>query len=105
MRIVNLTPHAVTFATRDGSRTIEASGDVARCTTRTAVVGEVDGILVTRTEFGDVRGLPGPQEGTIYVVSSLVAQRVPERADVFVPNEAVRDEHGRIVGCKSLGRV
>lgn len=60
---------------------------------------------MTETVFGEVEGLPETQEGTIYVVSSLVAQRVPNRTDVFIPNESVRDDQGRIIGCKSLGRI
>ena len=38
-------------------------------------------------------------------VSSLVAARCNDRTDVFIPNEPIRDAEGRIVGCKSLGRV
>lgn len=105
--IVNLTPHTITFVAEDGSvlREIPASGQLARVSTRTVTIGDVDGLPVTATEFGEVEGLPSPKPGTAYVVSSLVAQRVPERRDVYIPNEAVRDEKGRIVGCRSLGRV
>lgn len=34
-----------------------------------------------------------------------MAALVPERQDVFFPNEAVRDEQGRIIGYRSLGHV
>lgn len=84
---------------------IEPSGKIARVSVRTETVGNIDGIPVTRSVFGEVEGLPAPENGTIYVVSSLVAGRVAAREDVFIPNESVRDEKGRIVGCKSLGRV
>jgi hypothetical protein len=40
-----------------------------------------------------------------FVVSSIVAQAVPDRRDVFVPARPVRDEKGRIVACRALGRV
>ena len=105
MTLVNLTPHAISFIAEDGSvvRTIDPSGTLARVSTHTVTIGEVDGLPVTATEFGEVEGLPEPQEGTAYIVSSLVAQRVTDRVDVFIPNESVRDDNGRIIGCRSLG--
>ena len=109
-KILNLTPHAVSFVAEDGSllMKVEPSGQVARCKTETRVVAqvEVDGILIPETEtvFGDVEGLPDPEEGVIYLVSSLVAQAA-KRDDVVIPNESVRDAEGRIIGCRSLGRI
>lgn len=111
MRTVNLTPHAVNVCSADGNvlLTIPASGIVARCVARTVRIGEVvvDGTLVplTSTEFGEVENLPEPAEDTVYIVSTLVAQRCKERNDVVVPAESVRDAQGRIVGCTSFGRV
>ena len=106
-RIVNLTPHAITFVNNEGNAimTVQPSGTVARVKTGTIMTGEFCGIPVTATEYGDIENLPEREEGTIYIVSSLVAQRCPEREDVFIPNESVRDEQGRIIGCKSLGKV
>ena len=105
MNIINLTPHSVVIVREGGNITIPASGTLARVAARTATVGEIDGIPVTSTEFGEVEGLPAPTPGTAYVVSSIVASRVPDREDVFIPNESVRDENGRIIGCRSLGRI
>lgn len=107
-KLVNLTPHAITFVNGDGEKilVIEPSGQLARVSAKTVLTGEdYNGIPVTRTEYGTVEGLPAPAENTVYIVSSLVAQRVPNRNDIFIPNESVRDDKGRIVGCKSLGRV
>ena len=107
MKIVNLTPHAINFVHEDCTplATINPSGTVARVTTKTVTKGDVNGIPVTATEFGEVENLPEPTQDTIYIVSSLVAQRCKDRNDVFIPNESVRDENGRIVGCKSLGKI
>ena len=107
MDIINLTPHAITFIGTDNmvTRVVEPSDTLARVKATTITVGEIDGIPVTGTSYGEVEGLPLPQDDTIYIVSSLVAQRVPERLDVFIPNESVRDDKGRIIGCRSLGRV
>lgn len=105
MKIVNLTPHSIAFVKESGNLVIEPSGIIARVSTSTQVIGEIDGVPVTETVFGEVENLPEPQEDTVFLVSSLVAQRVTGRSDVFIPNESVRDSEGRIVGCKSFGRV
>lgn len=107
MQFINLTPHAINFIGEDDSvlRTVEPSGTLARVSTKTVTIGDIDGIPVTATEFMEVDGLPEPKWGTVYIVSSVVAQRVPNRLDVFIPNESVRDDKGRIIGCRSLGRI
>lgn len=109
IEVVNLTPHALTLVGADGDGenvVYEPSGTLARVSVKTETIGELNGFPVTRSVFGEVEGLPEPKEGTIYIVSSLVAGRVPaERKDVFIPNESVRDDKGRIIGCRSFGRV
>lgn len=107
MNIINLTPHAITFVDANNQivRTIEASGTIARVSTATKTIDSIDGIPVTITEFGTVENLPEPATDTIFIVSSLVAQRCTDREDVFIPNESVRDIQGRIIGCRSLGKI
>lgn len=107
MRFVNLCPHAVTFVNEDNEtiRVVEPSGTVARLSTITETIGEMDGIPITQTLFGRITGLPEPEENTIYIVSALVAEQCPGRDDVFIPSESVRNSEGVIIGCKSLGRI
>lgn len=115
MVIKNLTPHAVVFVDSEENPilTVEPSGQVARVSAHIVSVDEklvksgesLEKIPVTTTVFGSVEGLPEPEKGVIYLVSSMVAQRVPERTDVFIPNDSVRDERGSIIGCRSLGRI
>ena len=107
IKMVNLTPHAITFVNAEGNvaRTVTPSGSLARVSCKTVTVGEIAGIPVTETVYGEVEGLPSPQENTIYIVSALVAQRCTGRTDVFVPSEQIRDDQGRVIGCRSLGRV
>lgn len=112
MNIVNLTPHALNLMPEgpDGPTvTIPPSGLVARCATSRVQVDTitVDGIAipVNRTQFGAVTGLPDPQPDTIFVVSALVAQAVPDRQDVYITDDAVRDDQGRIIGCRALAHV
>jgi len=89
--------------------TIPPSGLVARCATSRVQVDTitVDGVTipVNRTRFGQVSDLPDPQPDTIYIVSSLVAQAVPDRQDVFIVDDAVRDDQGRIIGARALAHV
>lgn len=109
MEIMNLTPHSITFMVGDTKLVIEPSGSVARVSATTEVVGEVKvgdlTIPITSTVFGQVEGLPDQTDDTIFIVSSLVAGRVPDRKDVFIPNESIRDDKGRIIGCLSLGKI
>ena len=110
MKIVNLTPHALNFLDAENRvmLTVPSSG-VARAAQRRENIGtvDVDGVTlpVTRSVFGAVDGLPAPEAGTIYVVSAITAQAVPEREDVFIVDDSVRDENGRIIGVRGLAHV
>lgn len=104
MSILNFTPHPVTIVDNEGvvQRTIESSG-LIRLSVKTVSAGEIDDILLTKTEFGEPVGLPEFQEGTYYIVSQLVKNALQSRTDLLVPAEVVRDTNGNILGCKSLG--
>ena len=107
MKIVNCTPHAVTFVDGAGEilRTIPASGIVPRVSTAVSAVGDIDGIPDEITEYGDVESLPAPEPDTVYIVSALVATAASGRDDLRVPGRQVRDENGRVIGCMSLSRA
>ena len=119
VKVINLTPHAITVVrgTSDGGLETfavhEPSGRMARCTSKTVQAGIINGIPITKTVFGDVQLVdcegnvyPMPEicDDTIYIVSALVA-RASDRPDFFIVNETVRDEKGRIIGCRSFARV
>ena len=58
------------------------------------------GIQTVNANVGRVIGLPEPQEDVCYIVSAMVAQAVPERADVYAPDTgdtAIRDKKDNIV--------
>ena len=107
--LVNLTPHEVVLVQGETRLVVPPSGTVARAaTTRQQVaVLDIDGftIPVNRVVFGQVENLPDPAEGVWYIVSSIVAQALPERQDLLVPDDTVRDESGRIVGARALAHV
>ncbi|MCY9577942.1 hypothetical protein [Paenibacillus alvei] len=107
VNIVNLTPHTINIMPdgTDGDVTSIPSSGEARATTTREHYGTINGIQVYRTKFGTVQGLPKPQKDTIFIVSSITAQAVPEREDVFIPDDIVRDEQGRVIGCRALGRI
>lgn len=110
-RLVNLTPYTINIVTDDGApiMSIPPTGQVARIPTKIENLGEVeiDGkmIPVTKTVYGEMEGLPDPVPGVTYIVSVFIANHVPERGDVFVPGEQVRNDSGKVVGCRSLSHV
>ena len=103
-QIKNFTPHPISISNNAGevTREIQSEG-LVRLKAVTVPAGEIDGVPVSRTEFGNPEGLPEFQEGVFIVVSQLVKTALPSRSDLLVPAEVVRDEKGNIVGCKSLG--
>lgn len=113
MAIKNLTPHAIniivggpTFGTEEVV-TIQPEPVPARLAATTALdkVDNASGyyIPITKTVFGEPTGLPDPVPGTLLIVSQLVKSALPNRQDLVVPAQVVRDSQGRIMGCRSLG--
>ena len=111
MKIRNLTPHAINILNDNNEVivTIEPSGIIARAAQTKELVEElcVDGmtIPVYKSEFGKVENLPEQEKDTIFVVSALTAQACKGRPDVYITDNPVRDEQGRIIGCRSLGKI
>lgn len=105
-KFVNLTPHAINFVDGDGTviKTVPSAG-LARVVATREKVAIIDGIAVNKTSFGEITGLSEAEDGTIYIVSSLVAQACPERQDVFVVDDTVRDENGRIIGARAIAHI
>jgi hypothetical protein len=103
MRFVNLTPHALNIHTPSSVVTIAPSGEVARVATVSVEAAPVGGVPTVTTTFGEVAGLPDPEEGTVFIVSGMVASAAP-RGDVMSPGDLVRDASGRPIGCKGLRR-
>lgn len=113
VRFINLTPHEITvFIDSNNTLKIPPSGTIARVEQKEIQVGSVNGIPIYKTVYGEVVGLPAPQENTIYIVSLLVLQALQahgvSRDDVVAPNTAptpvgaVRDATGKIIGVKSF---
>ena len=111
MKIINLTPHPVNLQTETGVVEIPPSGIVARVEEKTEEVGKVKvgnsgHVPVIRKTLGQVENLPEPREGTIYIVSLIVAQALEgTRSDVYVIGESIRDKEGRVIGARSLAQL
>lgn len=108
--IRNLTPHAATVMSNDGEvvATFPSEG-VARAAQADVQVGEINGIPIVKTTFGEVVDLPAPEEGVYLIISiiTLNAARAGGRStdDLLITSGPVRDDSGRIIGCKALGRA
>lgn len=62
----------------------------------------VDLVLFGAT--GTATGLPAPVVATNYVVSLVVGLAHPQRDDLLVPHEHVRDLDGHVIGSRKLAR-
>jgi hypothetical protein len=120
LNCINLTPHDINIV--DGNNnpllSLPPSGELARVNMETSTVTAicplcmqehvlecgcmVPRIPVVRSTPGPVKGLPDPVDGTILLFSRLVKSVVPERNDVMVPDDMVRDDQGRVMGCRRL---
>jgi hypothetical protein len=101
--IINLTPHAINVITTDGeTSSIPPSGKIARVATETEPAGLIDGLPVVRTKFGQVTDLPPAEAGIWYIVSGIVRAALPARGDLLTPSGLVRDDEGRVIGCRAL---
>lgn len=107
MQIINLTPHAINFLDESNQPilTVEPSGVIARAKQTRTLCGTIAGIPVNQCAYGQVQRLPEPAKETIYVVSAITAQACPEREDVYVVDDSVRDENGRIIGVHALAHI
>lgn len=102
LEVVNLTPHSINIV---GGPTFEPSGQVARISSTNESAGELlingESVPLITQVFGEVIGLPEKREGTMFIVSGLVFSH-SKRRDLLVPGEQVRDDAGRVIGCKSF---
>lgn len=103
VRVTNLTPHDLVVVHDDGSKTtFPKSGTVARVSSRSVQVDDVNGVPLFDVVFGDVTDLPEFSVDTLLVVSALVRNALPSRKDLVSPGDLVRDDAGNVVGCKGF---
>ncbi len=103
--LLNLTPHAITLHRADGVvLTLPPETTPARVTELTSPFGTIGGVPLVRVAPAYTDALPEPRIGTFLIVSTPVAIANPHRPDLVVPHDFVRDDTGRILGCRALAR-
>lgn len=109
-KILNCTPHPITMCDAEGNvfHTFPKGEIVPRLSVKTVQAERIsdNGVMIptTVTVFGAPEGLPEEEPDTFFIVSQLLKAACPDRLDLLVPAEVVRDSQGNIIGCKSLGR-
>lgn len=112
--VLNFTPHDITLFTDNGGTVVfPAESQPARVkevwmdrawgmSINPDGEGDNFDVPVGWRLLGEIEGLPHPQPGTYLICSSIVAQKAWKngRGDVIVPADFVRDDAGRIVGCR-----
>jgi hypothetical protein len=103
IKIKNCTPHPVNIEGEDGkARTFPKSDAPARVSVKKEQVGSLLGISVSRETFGNVIDLPEEQDGTFLIVSRMVEAALPDRHELVVPGDLIRNEKGQIVGARGV---
>ena len=107
----NHTPHPVVLLL-EGREPVElpARTPTPHCPVTRTTDGTLDTthgpVPLTRTTLADhVVDLPPLTPGVLFIVARTVAEACPDRSDLLFPDDLVRDEHGRVVGCRALGRA
>jgi len=116
MKFKNFTPHELSI--HDGSfvmltRTVTVypvAGPAPRLDVAREQLGSlsIDGTTtehaVVRSVMGSPTGLPSEVEGTILIVSALVAEHpsLADRQDIAYPGEALRDGEGKVIGAQGI---
>lgn len=120
-RIINLTPHDMHVYPPDCPDRIE-SGNVQPIAVIPPAPAEMRAPL-DKTRIREARplmydgaeipvnvirhhgssNLPPPEPGVWFVVALVVGLANPDRRDLLVPDEAVRDLGGSMIGCRSFG--
>ena len=103
--IKNLTTHSVSIISenREILKKYPPQG-IVRAERSSMIVGEVDGVPLIKMTFYAPQGLPAHEEKMWLIVSAITASaaKAAGRAtdDLITPIDFVRDEHGKILGCR-----
>ena len=110
MLIKNLTPHKIIMVDDNGNVVREyVSEGIARATQTNVQVGDLDGIPLMETSFGETIDLPDFEEDVYLIVSIITANAAKANGrrvdDLIITTDTVRDADGRIAGCKAFARI
>jgi len=118
---VNMTAHPINIMNDNMTIpfVIEPSGEVIRLDEEWGVAqtgtvesvelnlenGGIFNLTILNCKYTASGNLPEKVEGTVYIVSAMVANAYPYREDFLIPAKMVKDHNGRICGCESLAHV
>jgi len=106
-RFVNCTPHEITVLNDVGELVLSPSGIIPRVSQSPLVPAmTIMGVqMLQGGEFGEVEGLPAPEEGVLYVVSGMVFGAT-DRKDVVAPAtdpaNVIRNDKGHVIGVRAF---
>lgn len=113
--LLNYTPHTINLHAGPGVQPIESLGEAraAEITTLSTDLptdpfgdcGMCVHVPLAHKRYGDVTGLPESRPDTLYIVSTLIQQACPERSDLVSPDGIIRDDAGRVIGCRGFYRL
>ena len=115
MKFINLTTHPIRIH-KGGKQIAEfpPSGVVGRVAQQPSqLIDELGGVPIgTPGAFGEVEGVPSPQEGVGLIVSGLLGARFEGkgRRDIYVPatgpkDGVIRDSGGQITAVAMLNQI
>lgn len=105
IQVFNLTPHAINYIPDESMSILyDPEPEPARVSVRQEKLPYYDGLhlRIVHEVYGEVTGLPEPEEGVYYIVSLLVQQQCPDRRDLLSPTDFIRNDTGEIVGCRAF---
>ena len=103
---INLTPHDINIIDEfDESFTIPASGNTVRLDSTEETLFTIGDIEVNQVTYSSADELPPMVENHYYIVSALVANAYPDRRDFLMVHKTVRDDNGRIIGCRAFAQA
>lgn len=109
--IINLTAVAVNLITDSGETiTFPAAENPVKVETVEVSFSETSlPIPTVKIEYGDISNLPPYTKDSVYIVSAIagkaIAEKYPERDDIYTLAGYVRDENGRITGATKLAKL
>ena len=109
-QFINLTDKDITIYGKNHTTiTFPKSGTVAFAKQQDNIIDEacVDGCLfdIGKRIYTEIGNLPKPEENVFYIVPVVVAQQLPERDDLLVASNSIKNENGEIVGFTSLNII
>jgi len=100
-KIVNLTSHDIYDVV--GKNWYPATNQVAKVTYTEKTLAIFNGTPIIEYVYSEPVGLPEPEEGTLYIVSSVVLNAMKgKRDDLISPAKIVRDTRGVPIGCQGF---